>query len=63
MQITRSDSVKTAAGPSEWFTRTASMDPVATPSGTSRLNASSVHLKPGARKAWHTPARPDHLRH
>jgi len=28
--------------------------PVATPSGPSRLSASSVHFTPGARTAWHT---------
>lgn len=54
MQITRTNSVKTAAGPSEWFTGAVYIDPVATPSGASRLTASSVHFTPGARTAWHT---------
>ena len=53
MQITR-DSIETAAGPSEWFTGTVYVDAVATPSGPSRLSASSVHFTPGARTAWHT---------
>jgi quercetin dioxygenase-like cupin family protein len=53
MQITR-NSVETAAGPSEWFTGNVYVDPVATPSGLSRLSASSVHFTPGARTAWHT---------
>ena len=30
------------------------MDTVATPTGASRLSASSVHFTPGARTAWHT---------
>jgi quercetin dioxygenase-like cupin family protein len=30
------------------------LDTVATPSGPSRLSASSVHFTPGARTAWHT---------
>ncbi len=30
------------------------LDAVATPSGRSRLNATSVHFTPGARTAWHT---------
>lgn len=53
MQITRS-SAETMAGPGEWFTGTVYIDPVATPSEQSRLNASSVHFAPGARTAWHT---------
>src|SRR5439155_5773892 len=53
MQITR-NSVGTAAGPSDWFTGSVYVDAVATPSGPSRLSASSVHFTPGARTAWHT---------
>lgn len=53
MQITRNTS-ETAAGPSDWFTGTVYIDSVATPSGSSRLSASSVHFTPGARTAWHT---------
>jgi quercetin dioxygenase-like cupin family protein len=53
MQITR-NSVETAAGPSEWFTGKVYIDSVATPSGLSRLSASSVHFTPGARTVWHT---------
>ena len=53
MQITR-NSVKTTAGPSEWFTGVVLIDAVATPIGLSRLSASSVHFTPGARTAWHT---------
>ena len=53
MQITR-NSIKTVAGPSEWFTGAVYVDTVATPSGPSRLTASSVHFTPGAGTAWHT---------
>ena len=53
MQITR-NSIETTAGPSEWFTGSVYIDTVATPSGPSRLTASSVHFTPGARTAWHT---------
>jgi quercetin dioxygenase-like cupin family protein len=52
MQITRNTS-DTAAGPSDWFTGAVYIDTVATPSGASRLSASSVHFTPGARTAWH----------
>ena len=53
MQITR-NSIETVAGPNDWFTGTVYIDAVATPSGSSRVNASSVHFTPGARTAWHT---------
>jgi quercetin dioxygenase-like cupin family protein len=52
MRITR-NSVETAPGPSDWFTGTVYLDAVASPSGSSRLTASSVHFTPGARTAWH----------
>ena len=53
MQITR-NGLDTAPGPEDWFTRAVFIDSVATPSGTSRVSASSVHFTPGARTAWHT---------
>src|SRR2546430_9521403 len=53
MQVTK-DGVETAAGPSDWFTGAVYVGTVATPSGGSRLSASSVHFTPGARTAWHT---------
>jgi quercetin dioxygenase-like cupin family protein len=53
MQITR-NSVETMTGPSEWFTGSVYIDPVAAPSEQSRLQASSVHFTPGGRTAWHT---------
>jgi quercetin dioxygenase-like cupin family protein len=52
MQLTRN--VDTNPGPAEWFTGAVYLDPVATPSGSSRLSATSVHFTPGARTAWHT---------
>ena len=53
MQLIKSGG-KTTAGPAEWFTGTVFIDAVATPSGASRVSASSVHFTPGARTAWHT---------
>jgi quercetin dioxygenase-like cupin family protein len=53
MQVTK-NSVETGRGPSEWFTGNVYIDALATPSGPSRLLASSVHFTPGARTAWHT---------
>jgi quercetin dioxygenase-like cupin family protein len=54
MQIARSSIEKTGTGPREWFTGAVYVDPVAAPSGASRLSASMVHFTPGARTAWHT---------
>jgi quercetin dioxygenase-like cupin family protein len=56
MQITR-NAVATNRGPDDRFTGAVFIDPVATPSGQSRLSASSVHFTPGARTAWHTHPR------
>jgi quercetin dioxygenase-like cupin family protein len=53
MRITRS-SLETQSGPSDWFTGAVYVDTVATPSGASRLSASSVYFTPGARTAFHT---------
>jgi quercetin dioxygenase-like cupin family protein len=53
VQITR-NSLDTNPGPSEWFTGAVYIDPVAAPSGASRLSGNSVHFTPGARTAWHT---------
>jgi quercetin dioxygenase-like cupin family protein len=53
MEVTRNNR-GTTKGPSEWFTGDVYVDPVAVPSGASRLNASNVHFAPGARTAWHT---------
>jgi quercetin dioxygenase-like cupin family protein len=51
MEITNNS--QTTEGPHDWFTGAVYIDPVATPSGPSRLSASSVHFTPGARTAWH----------
>ena len=53
MEVTR-NSLATVAGPSDWFTGTVLLDPVAAPSAGSRIHASNVHFTPGARTAWHT---------
>lgn len=48
------DNASTVPGPSDWFTGSVFIDPIASPGGGSRLNASLVHFTPGARTAWHT---------
>jgi quercetin dioxygenase-like cupin family protein len=53
MQITRTGG-GTNQGPADWFTGAVYLDQVAAPSGSYRINASSVHFTPGARTAWHT---------
>ena len=52
MEITRVG-VPTTPGPSDWFTGSVYLDPIAAPAGSSRLSAASVHFTPGARTAWH----------
>ena len=55
MQITsNSPDTATATAPREWFTGSVYIDPLAAPTGPSRLQAASVHFTPGARTAWHT---------
>ena len=53
MKVTRNN-IRTTNGPSERFTGAAYIDAIASPSGVSPLNPSSVHFTPGARTAWHT---------
>ena len=53
MKITR-NSTETALGPSDGFTGTVYIDPVAAVSDASRVSASNVHFTPGARTHWHT---------
>jgi quercetin dioxygenase-like cupin family protein len=53
MDITRNET-QTFPGPSDWFTGSVFIDPIVTPDGSSRINASLVHFTPGARTAWHT---------
>ncbi len=54
MQITR-NSIATMAGPGAWFTGAVFVDTVATPSGQSRLSASSVHFAPARPHGVGTP--------
>jgi quercetin dioxygenase-like cupin family protein len=53
MQITR-NTLDTNLGPSDWFTGSVYLDPVAAPAASSRVSATCVHFTPGARTAWHT---------
>jgi quercetin dioxygenase-like cupin family protein len=53
MQITR-NSLDTGAGPSDWFTGTVYIDPIATAAPPSRVGAALVRFTPGARTAWHS---------
>src|SRR5947207_12525540 len=52
MQLTRI-TTETTTGPSDWFTGTVYMDPVAAPAGSYGISATNVHFTPGARTAWH----------
>ena len=46
----------TRKAPAEWFTGDVYLDPVAAPTGRSRVSATAVHFTPGARTAWHSHA-------
>jgi quercetin dioxygenase-like cupin family protein len=52
MRLTR-NTTETSTGPSDWFTGTVYMDPVAVPGGAYGISATNVHFTPGARTAWH----------
>jgi quercetin dioxygenase-like cupin family protein len=43
----------TLPGPTDWFTGSVWMDPIAIAPAPSRLQVASVHFTPGARTAWH----------
>jgi quercetin dioxygenase-like cupin family protein len=55
MQITKSSLTTVASSQErpEWFTGEVYIDRIASPSGRTGVLASSVHLAPGARSAWH----------
>ena len=54
MQITRSGTQPSAAGPAEWFTGTVRIDPLFSAAGPARAGGAAVTFEPGARTAWHT---------
>lgn len=54
MDIKRSGSQPSGAGPSDWFTGTVRIDPLHTAPDPARVAMASVTFEPGARTAWHT---------
>src|SRR3954462_10028173 len=54
MQIKRSGSQPSAAGPADWFTGRGRIDPLISAPGPARVAGASVTFEPGARTAWHT---------
>ena len=54
MDIKRSGSQPSGAGPSEWFTGTVRIDPLHSAPDPARVAMASVTFEPGARTAWHT---------
>jgi quercetin dioxygenase-like cupin family protein len=53
MEITR-NSIETTRGPSDWFSGTVFIDPIA---AAEPLSSAAVHFTPGSRTAWHTHPR------
>jgi quercetin dioxygenase-like cupin family protein len=54
MEITRSGSQPSVAGPAEWFTGVVRIDPLFDAPAPARAAGSRVAFDPGARTAWHT---------
>lgn len=54
MEIKRSGSQPSDAGPAEWFTGTVRIDPLFQAKAPARAVCASVTFEPGARTAWHT---------
>ncbi len=54
MTITKAGSKSSVPGPEDWFTGTATIDPLFEANESRRAAASKVSFVPGARTAWHT---------
>jgi quercetin dioxygenase-like cupin family protein len=54
MEITRSGSLPSGKGPTDWFTGTVRVDPMFNAPDPARVVGASVTFEPGARTAWHT---------
>jgi quercetin dioxygenase-like cupin family protein len=54
MEIKRVGSQASARGPSDYFTGTVRIDPLASPPDPARVSMALVTFEPGARTAWHT---------
>jgi len=54
MDIKRSGSQPSAAGPAEYFTGTVRIDARFSGTGAARAGGATVTFEPGARTAWHT---------
>ncbi|MFC3690840.1 (R)-mandelonitrile lyase [Chenggangzhangella methanolivorans] len=54
MDIRRSGSQPSGAGPSEYFTGRVRIDPLFSPPEPARVAGALVTFEPGARTAWHT---------
>ena len=54
MEIKRSGSRPSSAGPAEYFTGSVRREPLIEAPAPARVSAASVSFEPGARTAWHT---------
>ena len=54
MEIKRSGSRPSSAGPAEWFSGTVRIDPLFPVQAPARAAGNTVTFEPGARTAWHT---------
>jgi quercetin dioxygenase-like cupin family protein len=61
MDIKRNGSQPSGKGLAEWFTGNVRIDPLFSPTNSTRANVSSVTFEPGARTAWHSHPLGQHL--
>jgi quercetin dioxygenase-like cupin family protein len=54
MELRKNGSRPSGKGPTDYFTGTVRIDPLAEAAEPSRVSAASVTFEPGARSAWHT---------
>ena len=59
MEIKRAGSQASTKGSSDYFTGTVRVDPLFQSPAPARVSGAAVTFEPGARTAWHTPARTD----
>jgi quercetin dioxygenase-like cupin family protein len=57
MEIKRAGSQASTSGSSDYFTGTVRIDPLFQAPAPARVSGAAVTFEPGARTAWHTPAR------
>jgi len=61
MDIKKSGSQPSTQGPAEWFTGNVRIDPLFPANDSAHFSGAYVTFEPGARSAWHTHPKGQHL--